>query len=742
MSLFARDRTAPPTSRTRTPAGPLARLGRLTAHRPWTVLTAGLLTFACCVVLGVPTATSLVLSRFEAQGSESARVADALETDFGTGSSNITIVVTAEDGTVDDPEMVTAGTELTTEIADHPGIADAYSYWTHDSTPTMRGDDGTQAIILAHAPGDADHVRREVLPGFLEEFTRDTDRYRTQIGGGEAVFLDASNEATADFVRAEAIIFPTVLLLLLLVVRNVALAITPVVVGLFTMAGTLALLRPITAFVELSTFALNITLVMGLALGVDYCLFLIYRFREELRAGHPVPEAVERCVSVAGRTVVISGVTVAASMSVLLALPFDFLRSFAYAGIAVVVAGVTGAVVFLPAVLALLGTRGSRRLWGGDTGPGDRGFWSATAMWVMRRPVTCGVVVTGVLLALAAPALGLRFGLPDERTLPESAPSRQAQEQVSANFTAEEMDALQVLATGDRPTDAELDAHATALSRIDGVARVDAPTGAYAEGTRVEEPGSYADRFESEAGAWLSVVPTHERLNSDPFGLVAEVRATDAAYPAEVGGYPADLVDYRDSLQERLPVLLGLVLGVTFVILFLLTGSVLIPVKATVLNLLSLGVMFGVLVWGFQQGNLAGLLGFTPPGSLELSFPILMFCIAYGLSMDYEVFMLARITEEFERTGDTARATAVGLQRSGPLITAAGVILAASFAAYATSGVTWLQMLGVGLAVAILVDATLIRALLMPSFMRVAGSANWWAPAPLRRLHTRVGIHH
>lgn len=267
MSFFARDRTAPPPSRTRAPAGPLARLGRFTARRPWTVLIAGLLTLAFCAAVGVPTAASLVLSRFEAQGSESAGVAESLETGFDTGSSNITIVVTAKDGTVDDPEMVAAGTDLTAEIAGQAGVLDAYSYWTHDSTPTMRSDDSTQAVILARAPGDADQVRREVLPEFLDEFTRDTDSYRTQIGGGEAVFLDASNEATADFVRAEMIIFPTVLVLLLLVVRNVALAIAPVVVGLFTMAGTLALLRPVTWFLELSTFALNITLVMGLALG-------------------------------------------------------------------------------------------------------------------------------------------------------------------------------------------------------------------------------------------------------------------------------------------------------------------------------------------------------------------------------------------------------------------------------------------------------------------------------------------
>lgn len=706
------------------------------------MLIAGVLTLVVCGLAGIPTAASLTLSRFEAAGSESDRVATTLEEDFATGRTNVTVVVTAHDGDVDAEPFVEVGRDLTEEIAAYDGVAETYSYWTHEDAPTMRSEDGAQALILARAPGDADQVRRDVLPDFLEEFTRDNDTYRTQIGGGEAVFLDASSEATADFVRAELIIFPTVFLLLLLVLRNVWMAIAPVAVGVFTMLGTLALLRPVTWFVELSTFALNITLVMGLALGVDYCLFLIQRFREELRTGHSVADAVERCVAVAGRTVVFSGVTVAVSMAMLLALPFDFLRSFAYAGIAVVLAGVVGAVVFLPAVLALLGPRAVRRLWGRQDTETETGFWSRTAHWVMRRPVVSALAVTIVLLTLAAPALNVRFGLPDESTLPEHAPSRQAQEQVSTNFTAEEMDALHVLVRGDPPADADLNAHAVALSAVEGVERVDGPTGAFVDGRHTENAASYADRFTADSGVWLSVVPTIERLDDDPFGLVEEIRAYDAGYTVEVGGYPADLVDYRDSLLDRLPLLLVLVLGVTFVILFLLTGSLLIPAKATVLNLLSLSVMFGVLVWGFQEGNLAALLGFTPPGALELSFPILMFCIAYGLSMDYEVFMLARIKEEYDRTGDTTQATAVGLQRSGPLITAAGVILAASFAAYATSGVTWLQMLGIGLAVAILVDATLIRAVLLPAFMRLAGAANWWAPGPLRRLHDRIGLTH
>ncbi|GAB3214336.1 hypothetical protein GCM10027294_53940 [Marinactinospora endophytica] len=231
-----------------------------------------------------------------------------------------------------------------------------------------------------------------------------------------------------------------------------------------------------------------------------------------------------------------------------------------------------------------------------------------------------------------------------------------------------------------------------------------------------------------------------ERLEEDPFGLGEEVRAAPA--PAEVmaGGHPAELLDYRDVVIERVPLMLGLMFVTTLVLLFLLTGSVLLPVKATVLNVLSLSVMFGALVWGFQEGNLSGLLPFTPSGSLETSIPLLMFCIAYGLSMDYEVFMLARIKEEYERSGDNTAAVAAGLQRSGPLVSAAGAILALSFAAYATSGVVFLQMLGVGLALAILVDATLIRAVLVPALMRLAGGANWWAPGPLRRLHARIGL--
>ncbi|MQS35164.1 hypothetical protein FFZ77_05880 [Streptomyces katsurahamanus] len=363
-------------------------------------------------------------------------------------------------------------------------------------------------------------------------------------------------------------------------------------------------------------------------------------------------------------------------------------------------------------------------------------------MRVTRRPLIYGVSALAVLLALSAPALGVNFGTPDDRVLPAEVSSRVVQDQIRAGFVAEEVDALQVLTPGLTDRSAIADT-ARDLSRLDGIAQVDALTGSYADGRRILEPGESAERFEGSDATWFSVVATQDGLSDDPDAVIAEVRSTvadGAATEVRVGGYPAELADFRTVLVDRLPLVFGLVLLVTFVILFLMTGSLLLPAKAMVLNTLSMAVMFGALVWIFQDGNLSSALGFTATGALEPSIPILMFCTAFGLSMDYEVFMLSRIKEEYHRVGDTTAAVAAGLERSGPLITSAAVILAASFATYASSGIVYLKMLGLGMAVVILVDATLIRAVLVPVLMRLAGRANWWAPAPLRRVHTRFDI--
>ncbi|MEE6259366.1 MMPL family transporter [Plantactinospora sonchi] len=682
--------------------------------------------------LGAGVMNLLSLNRFEAPGSESMRARTALADRFDTGAPNVALLVTARQGTVDSPEVAAAGRALTEELAGHPGVGDAWSYWSRGNTETLRSTDSRQALVLAWLPGDANEVRRDVLPTLAPAFDRQDAAVTVSVGGGDELFRQVMEQARRDFLRAELVILPLVLLLLWLAYRRIAAALITLGVGLFAMLGSLALLRGLVLVTDISTFAANIALVMGIGLGVDYGLFMIFRFREELGAGSGVSEAVARTRRSAGRTVVFSGVTVAASLAVLFVFPFPFLRSFAYAGIAVVLTAVVGATVILPAALTLLGHRVQRR------GPVRDSIWYGVTNRVMARPVLLGGAALAVLLLLGSPFLGVRFGLPDDRVLPESAPVRQVYDQIRAGFTQEEADAVQVVApTSDA---AAVGPYAMALSRVDGVVRVDSAAGSFAHGQPVTAPAGTRFTSTTGTGTWLSVVPSSDRLERDATGLVGEVRAIPAPFDVLVGGYPADLTDYRDGVTARLPVIAGLIVLVTFVVLFVMTGSVVAPIKAVVLNTLSLSVMFGVLVFVFQDGHFAGLLGFTPTGSIEPSVPILMFCVAYGLSMDYEVFLLARIKEEYDRTGDVVRSVPLGIARSAPLVTAAAAILAVSFAAYATGRVVFLQQLGIGMALAVLVDATLIRGVLLPALMRLAGHANWWAPAPLRRLHRRIGL--
>ncbi|MGK5555512.1 MMPL family transporter [Actinomadura kijaniata] len=704
-------------------------LGRTLVRRARWIVTAGALLAVVAALVGAGTVGALSLNRFEAPGSESMRVRDVLAREHSTGSPNVALLVTARNGTVDDPAVAAAGRALTEELRARPGVGDAWSYWTRGDAGTLRGTDARQALVLAWVPGDADRVRREVLPELAPRFTRDGPVLRVRVGGGDEVFRQVMEQARGDFLRAELVILPLVLLMLWRVCRRLVPALVTVGVGLFAVAGSLALLRGVLGFAEISTFAANIALVMGIGLGVDYGLFMIFRFREELRGGAEVPEAVARTVRGTGRTVLFSGATVAASLAVLLVFPFPFLRSFAYAGVAVVISAVVGATVVLPAALALLGRRVERRRPPADDAPSRA--WYRTAALVTRRPLLLGGAALGVVLLLGAPFLGIRFGLPDDRVLPGSAPVRQVYDQVRANFPAEEADALNVVTRGGDP--AAIAAYAGRLSRIEGVVRVDSPAGSFTAGRRVEAPtGRMRDR--------LSVVPSSRRLERDAVGLVREVRAVPAPFATRVGGYPAELADYRDGVTRRLPLVAGLIVAVTFAVLFLMTGSVVAPLKASLLNAASLTVMFGALVFVFQDGHLAGPLGFTPTGSIEPSVPLLMFCVAYGLSMDYEVLLLSRIKEEYDRTGDAVAAVPAGIARSAPLVTAAAVILAVSFAAYATGRVVFLQQLGVGMALTVLVDATLIRGVLAPALMRLAGPANWWAPRPLRRLHRRIGL--
>jgi RND superfamily putative drug exporter len=362
----------------------------------------------------------------------------------------------------------------------------------------------------------------------------------------------------------------------------------------------------------------------------------------------------------------------------------------------------------------------------------------------MRRPVPIATGAIFALLILGAPFLGIKFGIPDDRVLPPDSSVRVVQDALRDDFSSREATTVEVVAASAPAQDAavqrDVEAYAIALSHVPGAARVDAITGSYAGGRLLAPPGPAAARYAAATGTWLSVVPSVEPLSAAGEALVKDVRAVPAPFDVQVGGPSARLVDTKASLFAKLPLAAVIIAGVTFVVLFLLFGSLLVPLKAVVLNLLSLTATFGAMVWIFQDGHLSGVLDFTPTGTIAVVMPILMFCIAFGLSMDYEVFLLSRIKEEHDKGLDTTTSVARGLERTGRIVTAAAVLIAVVFIAFATSGVAFIKLFGIGLTLAVLVDAFLIRSTLVPAFMQLAGDANWWAPAWLRRIHQRFGF--
>jgi len=722
----------------------LGRLGRFTVRRRRWVLAATLVGFLAAGALGGGVFDRLSGGGFDDPAAGSSLAADQLEDAFGAGDANVVLLVTAKDGSVDDDAVAAEGVRLTEELAAERSVEQAFSYWTLGSAPPLRSGDGTQALVLARIGGDEDHID-EVIEELAPRYTRDGSVVDVAVGGQAESFRQVSTQVESDLVRAETITFPIVLILLIVVFGSVVAAGLPLAVAAISVVGTLLALFLLTLVTDVSIFSINLTTALGIGLGIDYSLFIVSRFREEMQAGLDPDDAVVRTVETAGRTVLFSGLTVAISLSALLVFPMYFLRSFAYAGIAVVALACFGALVFLPSLLAALGPRVDRwtLIHRRPKAVGD-GAWHRIATFVMRRPWPIAVAIVGLLLLVGTPFLGARFGLPDDRVLPESASSRRVQDQIRANFTSREASALSIVAVEAGPAgttrDAEVDRYAAALSAIDGAARVDAATGSYQGGRQVFPPTDASARFAGEDGTWLSLVPSVEPISAQGEQLVADVRSTPAPFQTLVAGPSAELVDTKAGITSRLPLAAGIIAVVTFVLLFLMTGSVLVPLKAIVLNLLSLTATFGAMVWIFQDGNLSGLLGFTATGTLDTSMPILMFCIAFGLSMDYEVFLLSRIKEEYDRSADNTASVAMGLERTGRIVTAAAALLSVVFIAFATSGITFIKMFGVGMALAVIMDATLIRAALVPAFMRLAGNANWWAPGPLRRLHDRIGL--
>ncbi|MEV5243512.1 MMPL family transporter [Streptomyces cinnamoneus] len=684
--------------------------------------------------------------------------ADAFLADrFGAGQPHLVLLATAKEP-VDTPRARQAGRELTGRLAADPRIAWVHGYWPH-RTPHLRSRDGRSALVAVRFGGE----EKDVLAAGKEIAARETQRtgaLTVSVAGEAALFSEMERLSTDGAMVAELIVAPLVLLILLWAFGSLVAALLPVAVGAFAVLTTTALLRLLSETMTVSVFVLNIASALGFGLAVDYSLLLVSRFREELARGTRTVEAVECAVRTAGRAVAFSATTIAAVLGTLMVFPLTLTRSLAAGGAAVALCSAAGALLVLPVLLALLGKRVNSwdlfvRWRARPDRPVSEGRWYRLAVWVTRRPV---LVTLGTLLLLgllAAPGAGARFGMYDDRILPASSPVAQASQRLRTDFAAESGSAATVVLPdvhvappvpavappalhGPAPlpvSSSAVHTYAARLSRLPGVRQVQTATGIYRGGRRTAAAGPWAAGFTGPAGTWLSVTPTTDSpLSPDGRQLTERLREEPAPTAAAlVGGPGARLTDTEKALSDRLPLAMVLTVAATLLLMFAYTRSLLVPVKAVVLNALSLAATFGIIVAVFQQGRPEALLGtVNSPATTDVVIPAVMFCTAFGLSMDYEVFLLSRILEEHRRGTPTTVAVAVGLQRTGRLFTSAALVFAVVMASLAACDLVLLQLIGFGLAVAVALDCTLVRALLVPAVMSLAGRANWW-PAGRRR---------
>ena len=705
----------------------MERWGRLVARRRWVVLVAGLLTTLAAAGWGLGVFGSLSNGGFEDPDSESARADAAIVAAFGKTDADILVLYESVDGRrVEDPAFQRAVTETLAALPAGDVVQAVTTY--AGGGPSLVSQDGLSTLVPITLAGADDDARAETYDRIRDRL--DAPGLSSIVGGPSAVFADVGDQVEADIARAESITIPVVVLLCLFIFGSLVAATLPALIGGIAIMGSFALLRLFTTVTDVSIFAINVITLLGVGLAIDYALFVVSRFREELASGHSTPDAITRTMATAGRTVMFSGLTVAVSLASLLLFPQVFLRSMGFGGMAAVLVAMVTALTVLPALLAVLGPRVDagrmpwrrRRSGASVTGAlAEHGGWARIARFVMRRPVIVMTTVVVGLLALGLPFLRVEWTGVDERVLPQGAESRVVSERLAADFPGQELSHAAVVVTGADPS--ALDTYARALAAVDGVDEVSVAR--EGNGTTVYDV-SYAAIDNSAQGTALV-----EDLRSIP--------VPDGAQSL-VGGQSAQLVDLLASLSDTLPWMGLMVVLAMLVLLFLAFGSLVLPLKAIAVNAISVVASFGVVVWIFQDGNLSDLLGFTPLGALDATQPILMLAILFGLSMDYEVFLLSRIREQWDRGVDNTTAVAVGLQKTGSIITSAALLLAVVIGAFATSGVTFIKMIGIGMLVAILVDATVVRTLLVPAAMRLMGRANWWAPAPLARWWQRHGF--
>jgi uncharacterized membrane protein YdfJ with MMPL/SSD domain len=697
----------------------LDALARLTSRHPRRVVAAALLVVVLAAAGGSSVAERLDPYASEDPSTESVR-ADALLEGAGVGAGVDVVALVATPAGAQSPAGRARVAEIARELRADQDVARVVTLT-----------DGGRALV-AH-DGRSTYLAASLRPGAeeVDAGRRLIDRLGDEPGlklGGYAVASRQVNEQTAeDLKRAELLVFPLLFLLSLLFFRSVVAALLPLLVGAMSIVLTMLGLRLGSELGSISVFALNVVTGLGLGLAIDYSLFIVSRYREELARVGPGPEAIRRTLATAGRTVLFSSLTVAAALGSLLLFPQRFLYSMGIGGMMVAALAGAVALIVLPAVLALLGPRVNalaprwlQRAADADARPAQSGPWYRLSRAVMRRPGTIAAGSAALLIALGLPFLGAKFTAVDASVLPTSASARQVDDALARDFDVRRTTPITLVAQT-RPGPA-LDRYLRDVRAVDGIAAISAA------------------RPVTDGLTTVDVVPASGALSDRSQATVRKIRGLDPPFSVLTRGQTASLVDLKSSLADHLPGALAILVGTTVLVLFLMTGSVVLPLKAILMNLLGISAAFGILVLVFQDGRFETLLGFTSQGALEATQPVFLFAVAFGLSTDYGVFLLARIKEARDRGLPNDEAVAVGLERTGRVVTAAALLFCVAVSAFATSQIIFLKELGIGTALAVLIDATIIRALLVPSLMKLLGDWNWWAPRPLARLHARIAV--
>ena len=661
-------------------------------------------------------------------GADSAVVGDILEDEYDEDASELVLLV-ALPGDADEigangfPIHFPLVEDLTDEVASIRGVNSVLNYYMLGSPDTLRSVDGTIIYVLVDFEEDAS--AGPLTESIVNQFSGPYDDANVFVAGYQAVMQGINHEIESDLLLAEAIVVPLVLILLVFVFGSLVSAGLPILVGGLAIVGSLFVIFVVSSFTDTSIFAINLITGLGLGLGIDYSLLVVNRFREERGQGKSVEQAVVNTLQTAGKTVMFSGLTVAVVMVSMVFFPQYFLQSLAVAGFSAVTLAVLGAIIALPAVLAILGDRvNSVRIIRRDLTPSSGGGWDRFARAVMRRPIIVIVVTFLALGGATTLANGVTFGQVDDRILPSDAPVAVASDLIRDRFDGRALDPVRILV---REGDESLEDVAALVEGVEGITSV-----------------TIIPAAEGETYSRILALSDIEPRSPEGYDQILEIRGLNPDVDEFlVGGSAAFYTDSQLGIENNLPLAALWISLSTFVLLFLFTGSILLPLKAILLNVVSLGATLGIITYVFAEGHLKWLIGeFSVTGTIDTSSLVMIAVVAFGLSMDYELFLLSRIKEKHDQGLSTEDAIASGLDSSGRIITAAALVLAFTFSGFISSGVSIIKMLGLGIAVAILVDATIVRALMVPALMKFFGKANWWAPAPLARLHAKLGLSH